>query len=218
MVVKNYDTPLTIVGGGEFSSTNFHKCLKIAPKIIAVDSGLNFLNINKNVPDWIIGDLDSVKNLKVWKQKGSNIKKIAEQETTDFEKCLYSFNAPFFLGNAFLGERIDHSMAAISSLVKMKDKKVFLLGKRDFLFHINKKIELNLEIGTRISLFPLKDVVGISSEGLRYRIKGVSFSPGFKIGTSNEVLHSKVKIELSGTGMIIILPIKSFDKIVKFMN
>ena len=35
MVVKNYDTPLTIVGGGEFSSTNFHKCLKIAPKIIS---------------------------------------------------------------------------------------------------------------------------------------------------------------------------------------
>ena len=46
MVVKNYGTPLTIVGGGEFSSKNFHKCLKIAPKIIAVDSGLNFLNIN----------------------------------------------------------------------------------------------------------------------------------------------------------------------------
>ena len=218
MVVKNYDSPLTIVGGGEFSSTNFHKCLKIAPKIIAVDSGLNFLNINKNVPDWIIGDLDSVKNLKIWKLKGSNIKKIQEQETTDFEKCLYSFNAPFFLGNAFLGERIDHSMAAISALVKMKDKKVFLLGKRDLLFHINKKIELNLEIGTRLSLFPLKDVVGISSEGLKYGIKGVCFSPGFQIGTSNEVLHSKVKIELSGTGMIIILPIKSFDKIVKFMN
>ena len=109
-------------------------------------------------------------------------------------------------------------MAAISTLVKMKDKKVFLLGKRDLLFHINKKIELNLEIGTRLSLFPLNDVVGISSEGLKYGIKGVCFSPGFQIGTSNEVLHSKVKIELSGTGMIIILPIKSFDKIVKFMN
>ena len=61
-------------------------------------------------------------------------------------------------------------------------------------------------------------MVGISSEGLKYRIEGVSFSPGFKIGTSNQVLHSKVKIELSGTGRIIILPIKSFDIIVKFMN
>ena len=160
-------------------------------------------------------DLDSVK-FKSLETKGINIKKIAEQETTDFEKCLYSFNAPFFLGNAFLGERIDYSMAH-SALVKMKDKKVFLLGKRDF-FHINKKIELNLEIGTRLSLFPLKDVVGISSEGLKYGIKGVSFSPGFKIGTSNEVLQSKVKIELSGSGMIIILPIKSFNKIVKFTN
>ena len=44
------------------------------------------------------------------------------------------------------------------------------------------------------------------------------FSPGFKIGTSNEVLQSKVKIELSGSRMIIILPIKSFNKIVKFTN
>ena len=48
--------------------------------------------------------------------------------------------------------------------------------------------------------------------------QGVSFSPGFKIGTSNEGLQSKVKIELSGSGMIIILPIKSFNKIVKFAN
>ena len=61
-------------------------------------------------------------------------------------------------------------------------------------------------------------MVGISSEGLKYGIKNVSFSPDFKIGTSNEVLQSKVKIELSGSGMIIILPIKSFDKIVKFMK
>jgi thiamine pyrophosphokinase len=75
MVVNDSDTPLTIVGGGEFSSTNFHKCLKIAPKIIAVDSGLNFLDINKNVPDWIIGDLDSVKNLKVLETKGIKHKK-----------------------------------------------------------------------------------------------------------------------------------------------
>ena len=53
MVVKNYDTPFDNCRWRRISGTNFHKCLKIAPKIIAVDSGLN-LDINKNVPDWII--------------------------------------------------------------------------------------------------------------------------------------------------------------------
>ena len=96
MIVKSYKQPLTLIGGGEFSPHIFTKCLDIAPKLIAVDSGIKFLDIKKSSPEWIIGDLDSAVNLELWRKKGFNIKKIEEQETTDFEKCLYSFNAPFF--------------------------------------------------------------------------------------------------------------------------
>ena len=219
MLVKSYKQPLTLIGGGEFSPHIFTKCLDIAPKLIAVDSGIKFLDIKKSSPEWIIGDLDSKANLEIWRKKGFNIKKIEEQETTDFEKCLYSFNAPFFLANAFLGERIDHSLSAISTIVKMKNKKVILFGKKDILFHVENKIELNLKKGTRVSLFPIRNVVGLKSEGLKYNIKNVQFSPGNKIGTSNEVSRSKTLIELSGSGMILILPINCFkDVINKFIH
>ena len=218
MVVENYDTPLTIVGGGEFSNTVFQKCLKIAPNFIAVDSGLNFLDINKNIPDWIIGDLDSAKNLEDWRHKGSNIKKIEEQNTTDFEKCLYSFNAPFFLANAFLGKRIDHTLAAISTIVKMKNKRVILVGNKDILFHFDNSLELNLEVGTRLSLFPLKDVVGVSSEGLKYNIENIQFSPGYNIGTSNQVSQTKISIKVDGSGMVLILPLKCLKNILEYFS
>ena len=125
----------------------------------------------------------------------------------------------FFLANAFLGERIDHSLSAISTVVKMKNKKVILFGKKDILFHVENKIELNLKKGTRVSLFPMRKVVGIKSEGLKYNIKNIQFSPGNKIGTSNEVSKSKTLIELNGSGMIIILPINCFKNVInKFIH
>ena len=42
MLVKSYNKPLTLIGGGEFSKRIFSKCLRIAPTLIAVDSGLNY--------------------------------------------------------------------------------------------------------------------------------------------------------------------------------
>ena len=74
MLVKSYNKPLTLIGGGEFSKRIFSKCLRIAPTLIAVDSGLNYLDIKKSIPKWVIGDLDSAKKLKVWEKKGTKIK------------------------------------------------------------------------------------------------------------------------------------------------
>ncbi len=217
MLIKRYNQPLTLVGGGEFSPYIFSKCLQVAPTLIAVDAGIKHLDVKKYLPEWIIGDLDTSIKLGVWEKKGAKIKNIEEQETTDFEKCLYSFEAPFFLANAFLGKRIDHSLASISIIVKMKNKKVILFGKKDILFHIENSIELDLKKGTRLSLFPIKKVSGVKSKGLKYDIKNIKFSPGNRIGTSNEVSETKVLIELDGPGMIIILPRNCFkDVIMKF--
>ena len=64
MLVKSYNKPLTLIGGGKFSQQIFSKCLRIAPTLIAVDSGLNHLDIKKSIPKWVIGDLDSAKKNK----------------------------------------------------------------------------------------------------------------------------------------------------------
>ena len=49
---------------------------------------------------------------------GAAVHAVGEQETTDLEKCLYSVEAPLFLGVGFLGGRVDHQLAAMNALVK----------------------------------------------------------------------------------------------------
>ena len=99
----------------------------------------------------------------------------------------------------------------------MWNKKVRLMGQKDILFHIENSMKIDLKKGIQLSLFPLNNVNGVKSKGLKYDIKNVKFSPNNKLGTSNEVTGTKVLIELDGPGMIIILPQKCFkDVILKF--
>jgi thiamine pyrophosphokinase len=48
---------------------------------------------------------------------------LPEQDTTDFEKCLYSVAAPLLLGVGFLGGRADHHLAAMNVLVRYADRR-----------------------------------------------------------------------------------------------
>ena len=47
---------------------------------------------------------------------------IPEQDSTDFDKCLRHIAAPLVLGVGFLGGRVDHELAAFSTLVTRCDR------------------------------------------------------------------------------------------------
>ena len=212
-ILQRFDQPITIIGGGEFVSDIFEASLQVGKELIAVDGGLNHLIPRRHFPLWIIGDLDSAIDTEFWVKAGAKIKLLPEQNSTDLEKCLYSIDAPLYLANGFLGHRIDHTLASCSTLVRRKDKNIILLGKRDIIIHINKKMRLDLEVGTRLSLFPFKKVCGVHSHGLKYSIEGLIFAPGSMIGTSNEVIHAKVDMNFDDEGMLLILPIESLPKV-----
>ncbi|PQM55146.1 MAG: thiamine diphosphokinase [Rhodobacteraceae bacterium] len=214
-ILQRFDEPITIVGGGEFVPDIFEYSLKLGKELIAVDGGLNYLNPKRHFPLWILGDLDSAIDTESWVKAGSKIKLLPEQNSTDFEKCLYSTEAPLYLANGFLGHRIDHTLASCSTLVSRKDKNIILLGKRDIIIHINKKMRLDLEVGTRLSLFPFKKVCGVQSFGLKYSIEGLDFAPGSVIGTSNEVTEVTVEMNFDDTGMLLILPRESLSKVLE---
>jgi len=212
-ILQSFNRPITIIGGGEFIPEVFNFSLQLGPDLIAVDGGLNYLNPKSHFPQWIIGDLDSVKNAESWIKIGTKLKHLPEQDSTDFDKCLYSIDAPLYLANGFLGNRVDHTLAACSTLVRRQDKNVILLGKKDLIVHLNKSIKLGLKVGTRLSLFPFKKVVGLKSFGLKYSITEIIFSPGSMIGTSNEVVSSEVEINIEGSGMLLILPIDCLSEV-----
>ena len=64
---------------------------------------------------------------------------------------------------------------------------------------------LDLDVGTRFSLYPLDRVTG-HSEGLRWPIDGVPFAPTGPTGTSNETL-GPVRVQVDAPAMLLILPV-----------
>ena len=136
----NFQRAVTLLGGAGFSKDELKKSLSLAPELVAADGGANYLNYGKYIPTYIIGDCDSVDDIKKWESMGTKILKIAEQDSTDFEKCIRNIKAPKFICLGFAKERLDHFLAVCSALIKSK-KPIFILGNRDLIFHLPAKFK-----------------------------------------------------------------------------
>lgn len=201
--IVNSKTPITLVGGGPVDGTQLARAVALAPMVIAADSGANRAHDLGQKVDHIIGDMDSV-DISVLGRIPEHL--IAEQMSTDLDKCLYATEAPYYLGVGFTGGLIDHHLAACHSLIKT-DKKLILLGTEDICFRAPLNFQLNLPESTRLSLFPMGKVSG-TSNGLKWPIEGLKFAPGRKIGTSNETVAETISLRFDQTNMLVILPAK----------
>ena len=178
--------------------------LAIAPLLVAADGGADAILAAGRLPDWAIGDLDSISPA-ARARIGARVIHDPCQDTTDFQKCLVRIDAPLILGLGFLGGRVDHELAALGVLVGHAGPPVVLIGARDVVVHVPEGIELTLERGMRCSLFALLPVTGVS-EGLEWPIAGLAFAPGGQGGTSNRVAGPVVRLAFHGPGMLLILP------------
>ncbi|MGR3663060.1 MAG: thiamine diphosphokinase [Paracoccaceae bacterium] len=196
---------VTLVGASKINKGILTSALAIAPYLVAADGGAELLLKCGEAPKKVIGDFDSISPETLKKLPQDSIFRISEQETTDFDKCLQHIESPLILGIGFLGGRVDHQFAAFNTLVCHPNQRCILIGKRDIVFHLPAEINLNLSLGSRLSLFPMAAVSG-ASEGLRWPISGLHFAPDGRIGTSNEVNAKTVSLKMHRPGMLAILP------------
>ena len=201
--------PVTLVGGGPVGPHQLEEALRLAPEAVAADGGGNLALPGGQRFLAVIGDMDSLRDPAALADAGVALHPIAEQDSTDLEKCLYSVEAPLFLGLGFLGGRLDHQLAAMSALARHPAQQVVLLGGEDICFLCPPALELDLAAGTRVSLFPMGPVAGLRSEGLRWSVAGLDFAPCGRIGTSNEALGGPMRIAFDAPGMLVILPSSS---------
>ncbi len=201
----NFGDPVSLVGGGSLSREMLDEAMAIAPTLVAADGAADRLAAMDLTPNAVIGDMDSIVDLDAWRSKSANILHIAEQDSTDFEKCLTHVNAPLYLAIGFTGRRVDHMLAVLHALLRNADKKIVVLGTEDAIALSPLRIELVLEPGTRVSIFPLKPVRGVMSQGLRWPIDDLSFVTGTQIGTSNEAVSDRVILEFDGHGALVMI-------------
>jgi len=197
---------VTLIGGGDAPSPLIAEALAYAPILAAADSGAVTALAHGHAPVAVIGDMDSLDALAGHGIDPATIHRIAEQDTTDFDKALRSIAARFVIGVGFTGRRLDHHLAAFNVLVRHADRRCLLLTEHDVCFHLPPRFEIALAPGTRVSLFPMRPCRGESS-GLRWPIDGIGFAPDARIGTSNAADASgRVALEMEGPGMLAILP------------
>lgn len=208
--------PVTLVGAGVLTRAILDEALALAPELVAADGGADLLAEFGMVPRTVIGDMDSISDPDRW-EKMARLVRLREQETTDFEKCLYATDAPFYIGAGFTGGRVDHSLSVLHALLAQPHKQVVLLGEDDAITLLppGEIVSLDLPAGARVSLFPLLPTTGIHSKGLIWPIKGLDMAPGQRIGTSNVSSGGRVEIGFDRPGAFLIVERKHLPVLVQ---
>ena len=203
-------TGLVFTGGkGPLPKKEILEIIKNASIVVAADSGLHLAEKFDIKPDFILGDMDSVKNAdnilkKYPKDKVFYYKK--EKDFTDTELAL-SFliekgcDKTIIVGGS--GGRTDHFIGIFYLFFREMHPDIWIL-KEEIVWNVEGKFSLNTKKGEIISLFPLSaNGCRMKSRGLKWELDSLDWKIG-DTGISNIALGDKVEIEtISGRLLLI---------------
>jgi thiamine pyrophosphokinase len=211
-----FQTAVTLVGAGALDQVMVESAHRLAPVLIAADSGADRLAGMRLTPRAIIGDMDSIADPDRWRAGPAAFVHLAEQDTTDFEKCLYATEAPLYLAVGFTGGRVDHTLAVLHTMLRYPEKRIVLIGEHDVsaLAPPGETLRLALTPGARVSIYPLLPVTATRSRGLVWPIDGLEMAPGQRIGTSNEANQPVIEVAFDGPGALVMLEREALGSLV----
>lgn len=189
-----------IIAGGAVSDYDYIKTL-IKPDdfLIAADSGLDHMKRLGLTADVAIGDMDSVKS-------GISAKEIVRlnvmKDETDTEAATLMAKergADEILILAARGSRADHTTANMLLLKRLDDLgiKAHIADENNEIYFLNNEIRLYGKKDDIVSILPLGDLCGVTTEGLFYELCDDTLYFGAARGVSNvmtgESCHITVK-------------------------
>ncbi len=185
--------------------------------LICADGGADTARKMNIIPDYIIGDFDSVKDetLRFFQNK-SEIIKIKRQNDTDVEKCLKfaikkKSKEAVLLGA--IGDRLDHSFCNMGIVIKFFHKiKVRIISDKSILTPYTGEVGLSTMPDETISLYGFDEKTKITSYGLKYPLKQTILPFGQRESTSNIAVNNMVKLKVTGG---IIFVIRDFNTLQK---
>lgn len=196
---------IIFVNGDIKSSEKINKECVDADVIIAADGGANIAYRFNIVPDYIIGDLDSIdeKSLKHFKTQGSKVEEYpSEKDYVDTELCLnkaLELGADNIVYIGAIGNRLDHNLGNLHLLYKTLKKGAhsYIISETADVYLCEGFMEIEGNIGDTISMVPLlQDIKGITLKGFKYPLNNASFEFGDVFGTCNVLESEKAYIEI----------------------
>lgn len=188
--------------------------------LIAVDGGLEHLFRRGLVPDYILGDFDSLAEefypaLADFRKKhpGSVMTLPVEKDDTDTIAAarlgLERGYRDFIIYGGLGGKRLDHTLANIQTLLFLKKQgaDARLLGQGTEIFIICKEIvTFDDDYEGIFSLFALDPEVGdVTIRGMKYPLEKGTLSSSFPLGVSNRITRGKPASVSVGDGFCLVV-------------
>ena len=179
--------------------------------IIGVDYGAQFLAENKIQMILAIGDFDSVSNMEVINDYSDEVVVLNDKkDETDTESAIkWALSNDYDIIELYgaLGGRIDHEYANMSLLLH-REYPLLICDSQNRIYKLGSgKHDIKKDGYKYISFFALDDVV-ITLKDVKYPLTERHITPKDILGVSNEIIGKDMKIELSGS----VLVIQSNDK------
>ena len=196
---------LVFCNGNYSDIQSARRIIRATDYIICADGGIKHSLSLNIIPHVVIGDFDSI-SPKYKKTLASEkiifVKHKKEKDKTDSELALDFAAAKGYktiLLFGILGDRLDQMISNVLSLIPFAKKGITITiieGKQEIQV-LTKPTILKGEIGDRLSLIPLiSDAQGITTFGLKYKLKNETLLFGHSRGISNVLTDQTVKISL----------------------
>jgi thiamine pyrophosphokinase len=177
--------------------------------LICADGGADHAYKMKLLPEFIIGDLDSIsgKTHDYYKSR-STIIKLSRQNDTDVEKAIKlaitkKIDEAVLLG--VTGDRLDHTFCNLGIVLKFFDKiRCMIIAENSILIPLSKLNIIKSIPGETISLYGFNKKTKITTNGLKYPLDKTALPFGERESTSNVSISEILKINVLGGVMFLI--------------
>ncbi|WBL35047.1 thiamine diphosphokinase [Tepidiforma flava] len=165
--------------------------------LVALDAGV--------MPDWVVGDLDTMDQFPAAPIPRERFVRDADPETTDLEKAIRFALARGAAGvdvAAAGGGRGDHALANLSVLVLFAEHDVVLHDDLFAVWLVRGRTEVAGEPGTVVSLIAPGGCRGVTTRGLRWELRDddLPFSPR---GVHNELVGARAEVEVREGALLV---------------
>ncbi len=186
-------------------------------RLVAADHGVDFFVGTDFVPDFAIGDFDSISaSGKAFMQKHPEMQVIRlkpEKDDSDTQSaCRFAFEkgAEKILILGATGSRLDHVISNLGLLVWAKDcgKKIVLADANNYieLIESGRMLHKTGQFGKYVSFFPLgSDVEQLSLSGFKYALQNYHLrASDCGLTVSNEMQEECCRVEYASGNLIMI--------------
>lgn len=186
--------------------------------LICADGGANNAALSERIPDFVVGDLDSIlpEILRQCETSGCVIERYSpEKDETDLELALLRAEERAELvgvRNIWLygasGNRIDHFLGSVALMLAYARKgyRICLVDPEHKMWILQGREEISAAQGQELSLIALSNKAVVTTEGLYYPLlKGVLLQDSPR-GISNVFLNEKAVIEVHEGWVMVVIP------------